>query len=153
MRDTLTEQVVSQLKGAGLLFAIHCDFHLLSKKAKSWWLLAYRGPVDEPTGAFRSGRSELSDEPRSVKSECLHGGAGVNRRPKVPLLPLSITKNFGTRMAQAGPSSQRPTKQKQKQNLKRTKKSVLGRQTVELLEKTAHGYVRARLAVHSRAWN
>lgn len=45
-------------------------------------------------------------------------------------------------MAHAGPSSKKPAKQKQ--DAKRTKKSVLGRQAVELLEKAALEYVRAR---------
>jgi hypothetical protein len=70
-------------------------------------------------------------------------GMGVNRRPTPPLLRLSIAKNFGTQMAHAGPSSSRkPTKQKQKQGTKKPKKSVLGRQTAELLDKAALGYVR-----------
>ena len=50
-------------------------------------------------------------------------------------------------MAHAGPSSaaaRKPTKQKQKQSVKKTKKSVLGRQTVELLDKAALEYVRGR---------
>jgi len=66
-------------------------------------------------------------------------GTGVNRRPTLPPLPLSIAKNFGFRMPHAGPSAptRKPTKQKQKQ----PKKSVLSRQTVELLDKTALEYV------------
>ncbi|KAF9652558.1 DEAD-domain-containing protein [Thelephora ganbajun] len=46
-------------------------------------------------------------------------------------------------MAQAGPSSsssRKPTKQKQKQNVKEIRKSVLGRQNVELLDKAAFDY-------------
>lgn len=51
-------------------------------------------------------------------------------------------------MAHAGPSSssaRKPTKQKQKRDVNKTKRSVLGRQTVELLDKTALDYVRAPL--------
>ena len=77
-------------------------------------------------------------------------GTGVNRRPPLPLLALSITKNFGIRMPHAGPSTsaRKPTKQKQKQNAKRPKKSVLSRQTVELLDKTALEYVGSRVGMH-----
>lgn len=86
-----------------------------------------------------------------MKSERLHEGPGVNRRPALPL--SSITKNFGIQMAHAGPSSsssiRKPAKQKQKQNVKKTKKSVLGRQTVELLDKTALEYVHVQLTLHS----
>ena len=73
-------------------------------------------------------------------------GAGVNRRPTLPLLPLSIAKNFGIRMPHAGSSTsaRKPTKQRQKDNAKRPKKSVLSRQTVELLDKTALEYVGVR---------
>ena len=51
-------------------------------------------------------------------------------------------------MPHAGPSTsaRKPTKQKQKQNAKRPKKSVLSRQTVELLDKTALEYVGARFS-------
>jgi hypothetical protein len=45
-------------------------------------------------------------------------------------------------MAQPGPSSVRKaTKQKQKRNVHKIKKSVLSRQTVEFLDKTALEYV------------
>lgn len=69
---------------------------------------------------------------------------GVVRRP---LLPLRLDREkLWIPMAHAGPSSsQKPMKQKQKQNVKKAKKSTVGRQTVELLDKTALEYVRARL--------
>jgi len=45
----------------------------------------------------------------------------------------------------AGPSSSSRKPTKQKQNVKKIKKSVLSRQTVELLDKTALEYVHAQL--------
>ena len=115
-------------------------------KTKIQGLLTNRRLVDEPVSAPRSGHSELSEEPRPVKSDCLHEGPGVHRRPELPLLPPSITENFGTQMSHsAGPSSSSRKPAKRKQNVKKIKKSVLGRQTVELLDRTALEYVRAQL--------
>lgn len=102
--------------------------------------------MNELVSTSRGGRSELSEEPRPMKSDCLHEGPGANRRATLPLLPLSITKNFGTQMSHsASPSSSSRKPKKQKQNVKKIKKSVLGRQTVELLDRTALEYVRAQL--------
>jgi len=82
-----------------------------------------------------------------MKSDCLHECLGESRRPTLPPPPPSITENFGTQMShRADPSSsssRKPTKQKQ--NVKKIKKSVLSRQTVELLDKAALEYVHAQL--------
>ena len=39
---------------------------------KGWWSLANSRLVNKLVGASRGGRSELSEQPRLVKSECLH---------------------------------------------------------------------------------
>jgi len=124
---------------------IHCGFCLALDKTGVWQLLTYRGLVNESIRASCGGCSELSEEPCSLESECLHEGACVYRRPTPALTPPSIAKNFGILMGpNAGPSSRKPTKHKQKQSTKKPKKSVLGRQTVEHLDKAALEYVSAR---------